>query len=420
MKKKLLAIILIALALSGCGLFKQKEKTDTTATFNEEQPTYKYSIEGDDTEYFLSIPTITLDADDSLTFNTVYSLNPLQQPKKSIGLIATKFYQNDETPMEAKDKLYDIARFGLGYYELSEEGYEKLKSTGVEASLKSEDFQYFHGDSFKPLNHENQQDVKWYLATQAIIWEHLINPDTEEPFKINFELDITEEKAEILRLLNHPDTLKPNFGGTIQTIQKKDIENEKVFTFTDSSANLHNFDLVVSSGLELVEQEKNTIKVKVVEAKDDLEITFQPRYRLANDESYYFSSSQNYGYFTIGNDRLGQRAGRLTFKVFNPITNIKLFINTTDVTNSTVHLAGAKYQLSTDKDFTYASESTVSTKNEFAKFENLSPGIYYLRQIQAPEGYALNQEEPQKLEIEVGISEKTIPFHVSPEMTSTE
>lgn len=420
MKKQIIVFLVLLMILTGCGMFQAKEKTDTTATFSDDSPTYKYTIEGDDKEYELSIPEIKLDDDDELTFNNVYSLNPLQQPKGTIPLVSSKFYQNDGTPMEAKDRLYDIARFGYGYYELTLDGYTKLKEEGLNTNLSAQDFQFHHGDSFVELDYENEQDVKWYLATQALLWEQLVNPDTLEAFKINFEMDILAQKAEILRLVDNPEHLKPNFGGTIQSLNEQDIEKEKVFTFTDQSANLHNFDFIVSDGLEIIEHQEHTIKVKVLKDKEKLEISFKPRFVLENNDSYYFSSNKNYGYFAIGNDRLTQRYSKLSFKVFDPITNIKLYVNTTDNTNNTVHLAGAKYQLSTDTDFAYSFESTVSSATDFAMFENLSPGKYYLRQLQAPTGFVLNQEVPQEIIIEAGISEKTIPYHVSPLMTPAE
>lgn len=420
MKKHILTLLILVFTLTSCNLFQPKENTNSTATFDEEAVTYKYSIAEDEKEYVLSIPVISLDEQEELEFTNIYSLNPLQQPEGSIGLVSSNLYQNDGIALEVKDLLYDIARYGFGFYQLTAQGAEKLADLGNVLDLQEEDFTYYHGDIYQPLNHDDPQEVKWYLATQLLIWEQLLNPETEEAFDIQFEIDVSQEKAEIQYLLDHASDLEPDFGGSIQTLNDKDIDEEKIFSFTDSNQTLHNYSLHVEPGIDLISNEEYTLETRVTKEAESLEITFAPLYELPNQDSYYFSSVKNYGYFSIGNDRMAQRLKKLTFKLYNPIANIKLHINTSDVTNNTVHLAGAKYQISQDIDFKYATDSTESTASEFARFENLSPGNYYLRQVQAPEGYVLNQEEPQQINIEAGISEKTIPFMVSPEMTPSE
>ena len=404
--KKLTLILVILLLLIGCSTNKEKLDSDSQVSFSESiTATYTLPAEEDEEieELTYRLPEISaLNEEGEPTGNALqaYSLTPTSDfsEEDPIALASENFYAVNDVSDEQKDRLYWIAYYGYGYYELNESGLTKVAN---QESLTAEDYLIFHGDFSNTT--DLAADINWLLAAQELIWESQLNEDGN-PYGASFTTDLSSYKAEILQLVNATYQNVPNFGGSVITVQQSDIDSQSVYTLTEENGILHQFNINTTDDLELVSVEGNTIQVKLLNYVDDLAISFSRLERFDATDSLVYHDVDNQGYITFGNSRLKTLASKFHFEMNENLVGVSLSVTTIDQADSNNILYGGQYELADDVDFTInLIKSTLSEEGVNARFDNLTGKKFFMRQIVAPEGYALSEE----------IKEITVPANVS-------
>lgn len=128
-------------------------------------------------------------------------------------------------------------------YDFSRSGYSEEEKNKMELI------------SYYGYKYDNHNDLKYYIATQDLIWR--LSPDEEikwtEGGEFGKEIDISKEKNEILDLINKHNVL-PYFNNSINEVKV----NEKK-EFIDSNNVLNNYDIEYSSDLEVIKENNKLI-----------------------------------------------------------------------------------------------------------------------------------------------------------------
>ncbi len=109
--------------------------------------------------------------------------------------------------------------------------------------------------SYYGYKYDNHNDIKYYIATQDLIWR--LSPDEEIKWtkggEYGEEIDVSKEKNEILSLINKHNVL-PEFNDSITNIKV----NEKK-EFIDANDVLRNYDIEYSSEIEVIKDNNKLI-----------------------------------------------------------------------------------------------------------------------------------------------------------------
>ena len=230
-------------------------------------------------------------------------------------------------------------------------------------------------------NYTNHTDPKWYAITQFMIWQasdpsgdyyftDSLNGNRINPFQ--------NEINEINNLINNYNT-HPSFENkTFYQVENNKLEivdtNNILSYYTINDAN------IIKENNKLISNYKD-------EGEYTVSLSRQDKYY--NKPIIFFQSSQSQNLVETGdiNDI------NSNFKIMIQKTN--LTINKHDKDNDSIipsgdaFLDGAKYNLYNDKD-ELIQELTIV--NNQASIDNLEYGKYYLKEIEAGEGYLLDEE----------------------------
>ena len=392
-------MLLVFILLIGC---TQETKKDSKLEIDETKTTYQYTVEGVEEPLTLHIPTVLFE--ETKKAEIVYSLNPLQENIDELELVQSTFFKEDIVDYNFKDQLYQYAYYGYGFWELNQTG---LTNLGENKTLVAEDYQINHGDFYNSTSVSNDEKIAYYLATQELIWEYLVDPETKKNYIVSFtDVDTETQKDDILKTILEMKRL-PFSTGNVVNIKQEDIDNKTKFTLEDNEQVMNRFEIIVPEGVERIESKANKISFVVNEYKEGLKIDFHRRFTMKQDLSYLFTSDKNISYLSIGNDRY-KSVQSIYIEKHDLESKISLNINTLDE-DTKEELFGSQYVLSTGPEFLAPVQSTVANKDVPARFENLVPGQYWVQQISAPEGYVLNTEVLE-VTIEEGIKLKELPF----------
>lgn len=393
MKKKLL-LFLVCLLLISCGSNKKythKLQIDKTQV-------YKYSVDGSTKTLYLP----NLLNEDQKPF-LVYSLNPTVE-NGNYNLESANFYRNDEIDLALKDKIYNYALYGYGYNQLNQGGKEKVAN---KEALTADDYSICFGDLYNTTNINNGDYIRYYLATQELIWESIVNPKTNNHFEISFnDLDLEKEKEAILNnYINKQNT--PYFNGTVQSVTKKDIDSQKVFKLSDKNQVVQNYEITSSPNIDVLGVDGNDISFKV-KFLGEGKINFIEPLKIIQNETIILKSDFQVSYLSIGSDRLNLKSSSLL--ITNPDTSnsITLQIKTFDSKQNS-ELIGASYQVADNEQFLNPLETSVGLSNAPSQLNDIKPGTYFIKQIKAPEGYQINNKI-EKIEIVNGVNNLIIGF----------
>lgn len=403
--KKTKALFVVMLLLAGC---QSAVSTPYTLNVNEESNQYEYTISGDEETYTLSIPTIDTNQEEvQEVTGPIYSLNPRVTNESGRGLTNSTFYKNDDVDTNTKDRVYNYAQYGYGFWVLNDAGQQKAQSN---AQLSESDYEVVYGDFYHDSSINNEDYIKYYIATQELIWETIVNPDTDAPYQIEFvDIDTAEVKEEILST-QQEYSKTPFFNGSIMNISNERLSQGEPFELEDQHNVLNRFEIQASENIELLEsEESNKLRFNISEVDRNTRISFIPQFKIDKEFSEVFSSQDNVSYLSIGQERALSMASNLFIESTSQTNTINLVISTYDIDTKT-EIFGSQYHVSTGPEFLSPVETTVSEEGYPALAENLAPGTYYIQQIVAPEGYVLNQEV-ETITIGGGIQETVYPFY---------
>lgn len=403
--KKLLLLLISLLVLTSC---QGKISSPHTIETQEDSTGYIYTISGDEKEYILRIPTLkSTDEQLSSVIGPVYSLNPKTENKNNLAVSQSTFYKNDDVDTYTKDRVYNTAYYGHGFWVLNDSGNTKVNNQNL---LNKNDYTLLFGDYYHNTDFNNLDYINYYLATQELIWESITNPATGSNFQIEFkDLDLSFEKTKITEAQNDYSR-SPFFGGSVINVDDERLAANQPFELTDQNGILNRFEVKATNGIEILpSQEPNKLNFTIKEVTRNSKINFLFPYKIKQEISYVYSSDENISYLSIGQDRSIALSSSLYIEHENLNNGITLAVRTYDE-DSKLEIFGAQYNVSTGPEFLEPSTTTVSDENIPALLDNLVPGTYYVQQTQAPEGYALNQEV-ETITIKSGILEMTYPFY---------
>ncbi len=404
MKKTLLLLIMLLL-LASC---QSEEETPHKLKIEENMTSYVYTINDEDTEYTLNVPFLnTTDEELASVVGPIYSLNPKVENKDARNLYMSTFYKNDDVDTYTKDTVYKYALYGYGFWVLNDSGMNKAANNSL---LNKNDYSVLFGDFYNNNDFNNLDYINYYLATQELIWETINDPESGGTYQIEFkDIDVSFEKTKILDTQKDYDRA-PFFGGSVLNVSDERLAENEPFELTDSNGILSRFDIVASDGIDILKSDNpNVLSFNIRNITRNSKIDFISPFKIKQEISQVYSSNDNVSYLSIGQYRSTVLSNSLYLEKENLSDGITLAIRTYDE-DSKIEIYGAQYHVSTGPEFLEPSTTTVSTDEFPALLENLVPGTYYVQQIVAPEGYALNQEV-EEISIKSGIIEMIYPFY---------
>lgn len=109
--------------------------------------------------------------------------------------------------------------------------------------------------SYYGYRYDNHNDLKYYIATQDLIWRMYAGADIKwtKGGEYGEEIDISKEKNEILDLISKHNVL-PSFNDSINEIKVNETKE-----FIDVNRVLNNYDLEYSDNLEITKEDNKLI-----------------------------------------------------------------------------------------------------------------------------------------------------------------
>lgn len=261
--------------------------------------------------------------------------------------------------------------------------YRDLGSLDIDLTL--EQWNYANIIAYYGYGYQNRTDIKWYAATQYLIWEYLLEGKGEIYFvdNNNNRTDTLAAEIEAIRKDAASHMTLPSF---LENATPIEVELGDTLTFTDTNNVLSKFQ-IEKYNLNY-EVNGNTITVNFPAPGLQLLFFTNPPEPLKLPQIYYSPNSQT----VISKGKTLYPAGALEFHVAYP--SFKLVKKSNE--DSLLSLKQAKYAV-------YYSDGSLFTElitdeEGMAYVEEIYPGEYYLQEIAAPYGYELN---PEKIYFEV-------------------
>ncbi len=267
-----------------------------------------------------------------------------------------------------------------------------------DANISNSDLEYIKLVSYYGYDYPGHKTDKYYIATQELIWSRLSN--VQMKWVVNLDpndlFEIQNEKDVILNLVSNHYT-KPSFDNNTVDI----VKGEKI-TLTDTNNVISNY----KSDSNYIKINGNSITIDGNIDVDKVTLTKN----VTTDKVFLL--------YTNGNSQKMMSSGKVepvTSKInlnilSGSVTIHKKDIETGDNPQGDGSLKGAKYNL---YDSSGILKGTLITGKK-EKIDNLSPGKYYLKEIEPSIGYQLDDNiyniiiEKDNLDIEVTVYEKII------------
>lgn len=249
--------------------------------------------------------------------------------------------------------------------------------------------EYIRSISYFGYQYLGHEDYHYYMAAQEIIWEYLGNGNVEVEWTNVLDINgprinIDSYKRDILVLMsNYYHSAK--FSWTDGQI----VDLGEEIILEDFSQVLSNYE-IVSMGHADAKIEGNYLKIKVGDdyVGQDQIILKKKEYYPYSSLFYYYDSSQR----LISNGNFKELRKQISFRVQGSSMRGQVVDQTTgqSVALGQATLGGAVYEIyNSSMDLI----DTVET-NVLGNFtvDNLPYGSYYIKQIEASEGYLINEE----------------------------
>ena len=254
--------------------------------------------------------------------------------------------------------------------------------------LSAEQIEYIRAVSYFGYGYEGRNDYRYYMAAQEMIWEHLnkINVEWSHELDINgVKMDISPYKTNIRTLI---DRYYKN-----SSFEWRDEQNYTVgtkITLSDIEKVLSDYE-VIDSGHADVTIDGNKLIIDVATDYIGTETIILKKKNFYDYDSslYYYDTSQK----LISSGNFKDSTKTLSFQIIGVNMNVQVIDKDTGLNKplGQASLEGAKYELYNSSHELVGAYETDSD----GKFliSNLPYGDYYLKQIEASEGYLVNQKE---------------------------
>ncbi len=259
-------------------------------------------------------------------------------------------------------------------------GYPYLDMIPKDLGITTEDWNYLRTIAYYGYGYRDRTDLKWYAATQFMIWEYILR-DTGEIYFVdqnNQKIDYLIEEINAIQEDVDIHNLLPSFLEDEEMIA---VKLGDTITLVDEYGILEDFELDYSD-------------IQVVRNGNELNITFHsPGYKyigfnrdledLKMPKIFYSPSSQA----VMAKGIISRPYQRIQFNVqFPTFTLIKKGNEET-----LLSLEGAKYNIYyADGTFYRALETN---EDGVAYLDRIALGEYYLQEIEAPYGFLVNDEK---------------------------
>lgn len=229
--------------------------------------------------------------------------------------------------------------------------------------------------SYYGYRYDNHNDLKYYIATQDLIWKLYMHDYIKWTIGGEYgeEIDISKEKNEILDLINKHNVL-PEFNNSIN----EGYVNERM-EFIDSNNVLNNYDMEYSSDLEVIREDNKLIVIPKKQGEYTINFVHKKNY---DSETYLYD---NFNTLTQ------------SLAVFGAPTLIDGSMKIKAKTKCEITVFTISGDIKLDSDFeVYDLEGNLiyegRTTNGEAKFE-LEYGNYKIKELSVPDGYKLSDSE---------------------------
>ena len=322
--------------------------------------------------------------------------------KERIGDLYTYYY--DENFGRNRFLYLNKYLFGENYaycIELGKYIYGNIYSYSTSfdsANISDSDLEYIKLVSYYGYDYPGHKTDRYYMAAQELMWIKLSNVDVKWAVDMNSEdlVEVESEKEEISNLVrNH--YIKPSFDNTTIDIIKGDT-----ITLTDTNNVLSNY----KSNNRYISIEGNTITIDGNIDTNKITLT-----KNANTDKVFLLYTNGSSQKMMSSGQIDPVISSIKLNILNgTITINKKDIEKGDKVQGEGTLKGAKYNLYDNKG---ALKGTFITGTK-DKLEGLSPGEYYLKEIEPSRGYKLDNNiytvsiTKDNLDVEVTVYEEVI------------
>lgn len=234
----------------------------------------------------------------------------------------------------------------------------------------------------------NHQTNKMRMATQAMIWETIMGPESWVKFSTDYWnkgtiINIDEERATIESLIaSH--TIKPSFNG-----QSYELKMGEYITLNDTNGVLDQYDITVSNAI--FTQNGNELTITPT---SDGTITIRMVKKMNYDSNYkIFFGDGIQNILAVGNSDPVLASTTITVKSLSKIELHKLDKeNNTSAPQGQATLEGAVYGVYT-LDGTLVTTLTTDANGYAISDEILTVGDYYVKEITHSNGYLIDESK---------------------------
>lgn len=266
-------------------------------------------------------------------------------------IIGSDFLNYTDIPKENWERISKIAYYGYGY---------KNDEMGI-----------------------NHSDIKWYVATQQMIWK-LYNDDITSNFTVYLRGPVdntilSQEINEINHLVDNHDTL-PLFKNMKSTL----LLNDNLKLVDDNNV-LYNYQITDVSGGDVI-KEGNSININATK-------TGKISFTLINNSDYF---NENMSLYYSPDSQNVMRGGKIspvkvTYNIDVISGKVNLIKTSADKNIGEASLEGAVYGIYNDINRLI----TTLTTDAFGKATSagLPLGKYYIKEISSPSGYTIDENK---------------------------
>ena len=237
-------------------------------------------------------------------------------------------------------------------------------------------------------DYPNHDNIRYSMATQALIWE-LTGVDKvsfwTKQYEQGEEIDVTNEKNEIMRLVNKAK-LSPNISKNIIGIVNREI------TINDSNNVLSDYEIENNSNNDITIS-GNTLKIIPKEIGN---VTFKLKYKKYDDlKTIIFVGKDNSDSQILGRLRFSQNKD---MEINLSVNGVRLLVNKVDENNKKLNIAGIRFKIKDLNNNQYLCENTCEyVTNENGSFitKALPYGEYEIEELenQFVPGYIWNNKK---------------------------
>ena len=258
--------------------------------------------------------------------------------------------------------------------------YQYLDMIPEDLGITEDEWNYLRTIAYYGYGYQDRTDIKWYAATQFIIWDYLLK-DTGEIYFVdsnNQKIDLLQEEIDTIQFDVDHHNLMPSFLEQDEII---DVELGDTLTFIDEYGILDAFEMDYTN-VE-VKREGNEVTLTFLDPGYQTVGFWRHLDKLKTPRIFYSPSNQS----VMAKGIISRPYKQLKFNVDFPTLTLTKKGNE----DSLLSLAGAKYGIYYEDGVHY---QTIETNEDgIAYLEEIHLGKYYLQEIAAPYGYEVNDEK---------------------------